>query len=1713
MIPVSFGQHRLWLLNQFERTGWTYNIIVRAEMSGPLDAAALDAAVGDVLARHEVLRTSFPDAEGTPVQKIAPPPESGGVLRVVDAEGADLTALLDTSARYVFDLSREAPVRAELFRTGAQEFVFQVVFHHIVVDGWSVRPLMQDLARAYAARLSGAAPAWEPLPVQFADYAVWQREVLGAPDDPASLLSEQLDFWRTALDGIPEEIALPVDRHRPARATYKGGVVPLATSPELHARLREIAQSGGGSLFIVLHAALAALLHRLGAGDDIPIGTGTAGRSDEALADLVGFFVNTVPLRTDVSGDPTWRELIDRVRAFDLSAFDHQDAPFEAIVQAVAPRRRVGRHPLFQTMLALQSHDGALPDFPGLSVRMRTADSVEAHSAKFDLYMDLSEFFGDDGAPAGIRGALNYAADLWNDDSAELFADRFGRVLDALAATPDAPISQADISVPGERALLSGAPAAAPDTLTVSGDELAALLASGPALTGLHLTGDLPDADTLGALHRDHPRLRPTYGTDLPVLDHTGAAAGLGVTGTLPSGHRARRRPDGHLELLPPTDHTEQPPAASGSPSTSTQEILCGIFAEILGRDTVDPHDDFFDLGGQSLLAVRVAGRIRAVFQIEADLAVVFRAPTVAELGARVEKLERTRSAPRPVVPRPSTLPVSSGQQRLWMIDRIQGANSSYNILNASRLRGPLDTDALGHAVNDVLARHEVLRTVFGEVDGEAHQHVLPAAQAQVDLHHAHCSPEELRGLVASYGGHVFDLEQGPLVRAHLLTLAPDEHVLLLVVHHTVCDGWSIRPLLEDLSTAYRARQTGVEPPWRELPLQYADYTLWQREVLGDERDQDGQFARQLEYWKQTLDGLPDQIALPTDRARPETPSYSGASVPVRISAELHRRLVALGRSHGVTPYMVAHAGLAALLSRLGAGTDVPIGTVVAGRAYEELDDLVGFFVNTLVLRTDLAGNPSFRELLERVRETDLAAFENQGVPFERVVEQQNPVRSAARHPLFQTMLVMQDNDRNGLDLPGVRAEPEPLTTTTSKFDLTLFLEETPDGIEGHFEYATDLFDHSTVQALAGRLLRVFEAMAQDPDARLDGVDLLAPEERRQLTAWSGTRATLPAGATLHALFEAQAQQRPDAVALVQGAECLSYGELDARANQLAHHLMRRGVGRAALVGIHLERTPAMGVALLAVLKAGAGYTLLDPEFPAERVNSVIAETDISLVVTSAALRQRVRAAETICCLDEEASDIAALPAYAPDVDVRPGDLACVMFTSGSTGRPKGIASSHLALVGTYLAQDYCAFGPEEVYLQCSPVSWDAFALELFGALLHGGTCVLQRGQNPEPAAIEQLVAAHGVTMLQLSASLFNYLIDEHPDAFKGVRFAMTGGEPASVAHVAKALRTHPGIRVVNGYGPAESMGFTTCHPVTSSDLDATTVPIGVPVANKRAYVLGSRLDLLPPGVVGELYVAGVGLAQGYVARPGLTAERFVADPYGASGERMYRTGDLARRRPDGRLEYVGRADDQVKIRGFRVEPAEVEALLAREKAVAQVAVLAREDRPGDRRLVAYVVTAPGETFDAALLRRAAEHGLPDHLVPAAFVALEALPITANGKLDRAALPAPVIVARTGGRAPRNEREAVLCGLFTELLDVVGVSPDDDFFQLGGHSLYASRLVARIRSRLGVKLSIADVFAAPTPAGLAGRMERAASGPARGLRRSLRETVNSTVAD
>ena len=876
------------------------------------------------------------------------------------------------------------------------------------------------------------------------------------------------------------------------------------------------------------------------------------------------------------------------------------------------------------------------------------------------------------------------------------------------------------------------------------------------------------------------------------------------------------------------------------------------------------------------------------------------------------------------------------------------------------------------------------------------------------------------------------------------------------------------------------------------MPVQYADYTLWQHAVLGDENDPQSAISRQLAFWTATLAGLPDALDLPTDRPRPAVSSYRGDSVPLRLSGELHGALLGLARESGASLFMVLQASLAALLTRLGAGNDIAIGSPIAGRGDGALDDLIGFFVNTLVLRTDTSGHPSLRELIGRVRASNLAAYSHAELPFERLVEVLNPARSLSRHPLFQVMLAFQNNAEVHLDLPGLSATFEPVTTASAKFDLSVSLGEqraadgTPAGITGVVEYATDLFDRKSVEALVERLIRLLEAAVTEPDRAIGRLDILAPAERHTiLHAWNDTARALPS-ATLPELFAAQVARTPDAVAVVFEEQSLTYRELDARSSQLAHRLRRLGVGPDVLVGLCVERSLEMVVGLLGILKAGGAYVPLDPEYPAERLAYMMADARLSLLLTVGSLGASlpVAAGTRRLLLDQE--DTSGEPVSAPVLDLRPLHLAYMIYTSGSTGQPKGAANSHDGLCNRLLwMQDSYLLTASDAVLQKTPFSFDVSVWEFFWPLLTGARLVVAApGAHRDPEQLIATIRQHGVTVLHFVPSMLQAFVGyEGVEECTGVRLLICSGEALSAELRDQASRLLPGAQLENLYGPTEaSIDVTRWGCVDDASPE---VPIGRPIWNTRVYVLDGGLEPVPAGVAGDLYIAGAGLARGYLRRAGLTAERFVADRFGPAGSRMYRTGDLARWRADGVLEFLGRADQQVKIRGFRIEPGEIEAALTRHAAVAHAAVIAREDQPGDKRLIAYVVPRADGTVDPSALRAHVAASLPDYMVPSAVVVLERLPLTPNGKLDRRALPAPELTPSSVRRAPRTPQEQLLCALFAEVLGVARLGIDDDFFALGGHSLLAMRLISRIRASLDVELTIRSLFEAPTVAGLA----------------------------
>ncbi|MEU0171620.1 amino acid adenylation domain-containing protein [Streptomyces iakyrus] len=1139
-------------------------------------------------------------------------------------------------------------------------------------------------------------------------------------------------------------------------------------------------------------------------------------------------------------------------------------------------------------------------------------------------------------------------------------------------------------------------------------------------------------------------------------------------------------------------------------PATVQEEILCQAFAQVLGLDEVGVEDDFFALGGHSLLATRLVSRVRAVLGVEVPLRTLFEASTPAGLAARLGQADAARPA-LVAGERPERVPLSYAQRRLWFIGQLEGPSATYNIPIGVRLSGALDRRALEDALRDVLERHEVLRTVFAVADGEPYQRILPVEDCGFALTVTDVSAEGLDAAVAEAAQYAFNLSTEIPLQARLFTLGADEHVLTVVVHHIASDGWSSAPLERDLTSAYAARCEGRAPVWGPLPVQYADYALWQREMLGSEEDPESVLSRQVGFWREALAGAPEELALPYDRSRPAVASHEGHAVGVQVPAAVHARLREVARERGVTVFMVLQAALAVTLSRLGAGTDIPIGSAIAGRTDEALDELVGCFVNTLVIRTDLSGDPTFAQVLERVREKSLAGFGHQDVPFERLVEELAPARSAARHPLFQVILTMQDTvsvagvGGSAARVPGLRGSALPLGRVGAKFDLSVLVGErfdrdgAPAGIGGVVTAAADLFEPDTVTRMAEALNLLLAQVVEDPSTRLTAVDVVLPDERRRvLVEWNDTGVPVVASTVL-GLFEEQVVRSPEAVAVVQGGVSVSFAELEVRANRLAHYLRAQGVGAESVVGLCLPRGVETLAGMLAVWKAGAAYLPVDVGQPAERVAFVLRDSGAVLTLTTEEILDDLPAGRhRLVAIDGTltAMQLAAYPETAPGVEILPGQVAYVVFTSGSTGRAKGVAVTHAGLANYVTSvPERVGFGGGGRYAVLQGQATDLANTTVFASLTGGGELhFIDEESVTDPVAVAAYLAERGIDCLKAVPS---HVAALGAVSVASVRSLVLGGEAASADLVGELLATAGDRVVFNHYGPTETTVGVATTPLTVRDAASGVVPVGFPVANTQAYVLDERLSPVPVGVVGELYVAGVQVARGYVGRPGLTAERFVACPFGSSGERMYRTGDRARWTADGRLVFAGRADEQVKIRGFRVEPGEVQAVVAAHPLVAQAAVVAREDVPGDVRLVAYIVTDDTEATDTAELSTTMKEfvaaRLPEYMAPSAVVVLPELPLTGNGKLDRKALPAPdyAAAATAGtGRPPATVQEEILCQAFAQVLGLPAVGVDDDFFTLGGHSLLAVSLVEQLRSR-GVSISVRALFQTPTPAGLA----------------------------
>ncbi len=2100
--PLSFAQQRLWLLDLLEPGSTAYNMPLLARLRGDLAPAVLAASLGEIVRRHDALRTTFHSADGVPVQVVSPP--AGFPLPQIDLSALAEPAKEREAERLAadvtrpFDLARGPLVRALLLRLRSRDHLLFLDVHHIVADGWSFGVLFRELAALYGALLAGEPSPLPELPIQFADFAVWQRDWL-----QGEVLAEQLGYWRQRLAGSPPALELPTDRLRPAVQTHRGTFLRHDLPRQLAASLRELSRREGVSLFMTLLAGFVLLLSRLAGQDDVVVGSPSAGRGRVEVEGLIGLFLNTLVLRTDLSADPTFRELLGRVREVVLGAYQYQELPFEKLIEELQPERQLSRTPIFQVLFNFVPVAEQDLELPGIDIEMVPPAEPES---KFDFTLYVED------APESIHLRLVYNADLFDRPRMEEMLRQLEHLLAQSAAEPQArtgalslvtpaaaavlpdpalplsgewrgaahhalsrqagrapariavedgqgtvwtygelgarsnrlahlligrgvakgdvvaiwahrsaPLVQAllgtlkagaaflilDPAYPAPRLLdylriarpaawigIAGAPAPAaavaeeaaalcrcridlsaldrmsgspetdpgipvgpddascitftsgstgvpkgvvgrhgplthfypwmgeafglgeddrfgmlsalshdplqrdvftplwfgaaivvpdPDGIgtpgylaawarrervtvlnltpammelvidsAVEGEEPAAGL---PALRRAFVVGDLLKKADVERFQRLAPGLtcinlygstetqrsvsyfvvpRPEdpaaarlgrevlplgsgcAGCQLLVLNRHGHLAGVGEAGeiymrsrhlargyldddaltaerflanpfTASAGDRIYRTgdlgrylPDGGVEFAGRADHQvklrgfrielgeveaalarypgvqecvaivrEDRPGdrrlaaylvtAGGAPRATelraylgerlpdymvptafmvlpalpltrtgkvdrralpppveerheeqpaerspVEELLAGLWAGLLGVERVASGDNFFELGGQSLLAARLASRVRGVLGVELPARAVFEEPTLAGLAAVLERKQRDDSglaAAPPLVPAPrgaAALPLSFSQQRLWFLDQLEPGSFAYNLAGALRLEGPLDVAALRQVLDEIVRRHESLRTTFVGGDGEPVQVVAPPAPFPlpvVDLAGLPAAPREAEAarLAAAEARRPFDLQRGPLLRLSLLRLAAWEHALVTAMHHIVSDGWSLGVFSRELGTLYRAFAAGEPSPLPEPPLQYADFAVWQRRWLSGPL-----LAAQLAWWTQQLGGAPAVLELPLDRPRPPVRGYAGARLSSPLGGELERRLEAVARRLAVTPFMILLGGFATLLARYGGQTDVVIGTPVANRGRAELEDLIGFFANTLALRADLHGDPSFEELARQVRETALGAFSHQEVPFERLVDELRLERNLSHSPVFQVMLAYQNLPASALELPSLTLSPLDFESGRAQFDLTLTVYPEADSPLARLEYAAELFDAATAARLLAHLQNLLAGIADDPARRLSELPLLAPAEQRELLAAGEGVAMETSGVLVHQLFEATVARQPGAVAIRGGGETLTYGELNARANRLAHHLRRLGAGPESLVAICVERSPAMLAAMLGVLKAGGAYVPLDPAYPADRLAWILEDSRAAVLLTERDL----------------ALDLAAESAENPVPLAAPENPAYVIYTSGSTGRPKGVAVRHRGAVN-FLTSMAARPGLDsaDVMLAVTTIAFDIHVLELLLPLAVGARIELvSRDVAGDGLRLAARLAGSGATAMQATPATWRLLLEAGWPGSPGLK-VLCGGE-ALAADLARELLPRAA-ELWNVYGPTETTVWSTVHAVSAADAGGhRPVPIGGPVTNTAIRLLGAfeqGLAPAPPGAAGELYIGGEGLARGYFGRPDLTAERFVPDPFAARpGGRLYRTGDLARRRPrDGGLEYLGRADTQVKIRGFRIELGEIEAVLGQRPEVRECAVVVREDVPGAKRLAAYLALHDGgdEAGALAAVRDALREKLPEYMVPHLLVPLPALPLTPNGKIDRRALlaqPAPEAAAGAEHAAPRNPVEATLAAVWAEVLHLDRVGVHDNFFALGGDSILAIQVVTRSRKR-GVVFAPRQLFQHQTIAQLA----------------------------
>jgi amino acid adenylation domain-containing protein len=2118
VFPASFGQRRLWFLDQFEPGSPYYNIPTAFRLKGPLNLDILIKAVNEIIRRHESIRTTFSSIDGEVVQIISPelhlePPVIDLTDKEAEIREKEIIRLATEEARRPFDLAKGPLARITILKAAAQDHIVLLTMHHIISDGWSMGILVAEISALYSSFTSGKPSPLPELPLQYADYAEWQNEYL-----QGEVLQKQLDYWKNHLDSNPPVLELPIDRNRPATQTNVGASVSITISKEITDGLNALARKEGATIFMTLLTAFKTLLYRYTGQTDISVGTPIANRTRGEIEGIIGLFINTLVLRTQFDDNPSFRELIKKTRVTTLDAYDHQDLPFEYLVDALQPDRNMSYSPLFQVMFILQNTPVDIQNV-GVDLQMQMVN-VDMGTSTFDLTLSMSE------SVAGLSASVEFNTDLFDRSTVERLLHHFKNILISIISDPDQPVanipflSKAEehkilidwnntayerdrsvcihelfqkrvletpdavavvslndkltykeldqranqlahyiqklnlgtevvvgilhekdvdlltcvlgvlkaggaylpldpdypkdrlqymlqdaqapillthdslkdavydyqgtiISIDGDwqviskestenvkstvnaenlayfiytsgstgkskgtmvrhsglvnvylawesayelrtlarshlqmasfsfdvfsgdwtRALCSGGKLVlAPRDLLLQADQLYEYMVREevniaefvPAVlrnliqyleesnqkldffrnliagSDIWYVGEYknftsftgPDTRLINSFGLTEATIDSSYfesrDMNLPVdrmvpigkpftnmtiylLDNYLQPVPIGVRGELHvggeslargyfrkpgltaerfipnpfsnrdgermyrTGDIARYLPDGNIEFLGRTDHQvklrgfrielgeietvlanhedikdaaitmredtpgdkrliayfvphkgkeptstelrkhigdhlpdymtpsafvwldEMPLTPNGKvdrrslpkpdqdlliqnldneyvePRNPTEEVIAGIFTKILNVDKVGALHNFFLLGGHSLLATQLVSRIKNNFKTEIPLRIVFETPTVAGLAQAVDIAKISKAGleapPITAVPRNQELPLSFAQQRLWFLDRLEPNSPFYNIPEAYRIKGPLKISILETSLNEIIRRQESLRTTFLTIDGQPIQKIESELHIKLDITDLSSLPKEKRenkilSIARDRSLQPIPLDSPPLFRIELLKITPNEHVVILIIHHIISDNWSTQVMMSEMAVIYNAFLRNEPSPLPKLPIQYADFAHWQRNWL-----QGCVLEEHLNYWKNQLSGAPPVLKLPTDRPRPAKQTFNGSYKTTTVSKQVSDGIKTLSKQEGVTLFMTLIAAFQTLLYRYSGQDDVSVGTPIANRNRAETEGLIGFFVNTLVLRSNLSGNPTFRDLLNQVRETALDAYAHQDLPFEKIVDILQPERTMSHSPLFQVMFTLQSGQAIDIQYKHSQLILSPIEahSNTSKFDLTLFMTEDDNYLGGALEYNTDLFDDTTIAGMLEHFGILIESIVNNPDERIANLNMITDEEQNKLLVeWNGIDKKHKFDKDICRIFEQQAEQTPENIALEFEKNKLTYRELNQRINQLAHYLRSFGLNPDELVGVSIERSPEMIIAMLGVLKAGGAYVPVDPDYPQERLAYILEDSGITVLITQQHLIDKLpqHKAKTIC-LDSDWQKISKNKFSNPQYKLDPQNLAYMIYTSGSTGKPKGTMVTHQGLIN-YLNWTFYAYPLKEGRgsLVHSTIAFDATVTAVYTPLLTGKTITLIPDGSDLEALGNALREYKDFNIVKITPAHLDLLSGQIPaeEAAGLTKAFIIGGENLTAEQIAFWQKYAPDTLLFNEYGPTETVVGCVVYEALKC---LGSVPIGKAIHNTRVYILDENLQIVPIGVPGELYIGGEGVARGYLNRPDLTAERFIPDPFSnKEGARIYKTGDLVRYLNDGNMIFIDRLDTQVKIRGYRIELGEIENAMQQHPQIDDAVLIAREDIPGDKRITAYFIPVHNQELPVKKIRTFLKKQLPDYMIPAAFVSLKTLPLTASGKVDRKALPKPDYArpqAEGEFVAPRTANEEILTGIWQDILNIERISIHDNFFELGGHSLLATQLMSRIRNSFGVELELRYLFESPTVSSLVLNIEEA----------------------